>query len=116
MPTPTGPGLRGLWSYPVSVDTRGLDGNGRHVVVVDHYLFVGVAVLEPFGREVAKRRVTTARVVKALDELEDLEPRLVAALEGPTVKELGLERREEALGDRVVEGVAAAADRLQDPA
>jgi hypothetical protein len=34
-------------------------------------------------------------------------------LKGPPVEELGLERREEALDDGVVEGVTATSDRLQ---
>src|SRR5438309_2833485 len=56
-----------MWSCPVFVDTGGLDGNGRPVLGVDHYLFVGVLVLEPFGGEVAERRVTSVGVVEAFD-------------------------------------------------
>jgi hypothetical protein len=58
--------------------------------------------------------VSAFRVVEALDVVERREPGLVAGLEGLAVDELGLERREEALSVRVVEGVAAAADARQD--
>jgi len=71
-------------------------------------------LLEPLRGDVAERRVSASRVVEALDELEDLEPRLTAAPEGAPIDQLALERCEERLGDRVVEGVAAAADRLDD--
>lgn len=58
--------------------------------------------------------MSAPRVVEALDEVEDLEPCLVAALEGPAIDQLALEGGEERLGDSVVEGVAAATDRMQD--
>jgi hypothetical protein len=41
--------------------------------------------------------------------VEERESRFVAAAEPVPVEQLGLERREEALGDGVIEGVAAAA-------
>ncbi len=58
--------------------------------------------------------MSAPRVVEALDEVEDFEPCLITALEGAPIDELALERREERLGDGIVEGVAAAADRLDD--
>jgi hypothetical protein len=48
-------------------------------------------LLEPLRGDVAECRVSTPRVIEALDELEDLEPRLV--LEGAPIDQLALERR-----------------------
>jgi hypothetical protein len=53
-------------------------------------------------------------VEEDLDVLEDLGPQLGLGRPGATVDEFLLERGEEALGDGVVEAVAAAAHRLGD--
>jgi hypothetical protein len=94
------------WSYPASVDTS---GGERRLWILPH---LERLVLDAVGGDVAERRVPAPRVVEALDELEDLEPRPIAALEGAPIDQLALDRREGRLGDRVVEGVAAATDRL----
>src|SRR5690606_37875011 len=65
-------------------------------------------------RTVAKARVPTMRVVPALDPLEGRHPGFRLALEPPTVQQLTLQRREEALGHRVVVGVAYRAHRRHD--
>ena len=58
-----------------------------------------VESLEVSRRLVAQRRVQPAGVVAALDEAEDLAPRLGHRREAPPVQEFALERREEALAD-----------------
>src|SRR5207247_307217 len=63
--------------------------------------------------EIAERRVTATQVVEALDEVEDGRRQLPPRRPAPAVEELTLERREEALGHRVVEAVADAAHRTR---
>src|SRR5260370_18365596 len=58
--------------------------------------------------------VSAPAVVEALDPVEEREPGLVAGAEGVPVEQFGLDGGEEALGDGVVEGVAAAAHARQD--
>src|SRR5690606_22092590 len=65
-------------------------------------------------RSVTQTRVTTMRVVPALDPLEDRHPGFGLAFEPPTVKHLAFERGEEALGHRVVVGIAHRAHRRHD--
>ena len=65
------------------------------------------AVFVVGGREHPERGVTAAAVVEDLDVLEDLGAQLGLGRPGAAVDELLLERREEALGDGVVEAVAA---------
>src|SRR5207253_5699958 len=70
--------------------------------------------LEVVGAEVAQGGVAAARVVEALDVIEDGHPRLrVGAPAGP-VDQLALQRGEEALGQGVVERVADRAHRRGD--
>src|SRR3990170_1656691 len=62
--------------------------------------------LEYDGRQVVERRMAAPRVVPALDEVEDRKAGLGRRAEAVTVEQLALERREEALAERVVVGVA----------
>jgi hypothetical protein len=90
----------GLWSCPGLVDTSVLDGDGRPFVAVDlDRVHLGLLIVS--RGEVAEGGVAAPRVVEAFDEVEDLEPGLVAGLEGASVYELRLEGGEEALGERV---------------
>jgi hypothetical protein len=66
------------------------------------------AVLELHRGQVAERGVPAAAVEEDLDVLEDLGPQLRLGRPRADVDELLLERREEALGDRVIEAVALA--------
>ena len=50
--------------------------------------------------------MSPSRIVEALDEVEDRDPRLALAAEADVIEELALERGEEALGHRVVVAVA----------
>ena len=56
------------------------------------------------------------RIVPAFDEIEDGEPRLDLRAEPVPIEEFALERREEALTQRVVVRVADAAHRGRTPA
>jgi hypothetical protein len=58
--------------------------------------------------------VSSAAVVEGLDVVEDLGAQLSLLGPGAAVDEFLVERREEALGDRVIEAVALAAHRLGD--
>jgi len=64
-----------------------------------------VAVFELDRRQVAQRGVAPARVVEALDVLEDRVGQLGAGVPAAPVEQLGLQGREERLGDGVVEGL-----------
>src|SRR5690606_27066068 len=66
----------------------------------------GVKRFEAHRAEVAERRVAPARVVEALDVVEDGGPGLGRIAEGMPIEQLALERGEEALGERVVVAVA----------
>ena len=70
--------------------------------------------LEVRRRLVAERRVDPAGVVEALDEAEDLTPRVRGRRKAASVEEFALQGREEALSHRVVVGVAHRAHRLHD--
>jgi len=59
------------------------------------------------------RGVAALLVVEDLDPFKDPLRELGAAVPDATVEQLGLQRREEALGDRVVERVADGPDRPQ---
>src|ERR687897_966116 len=72
--------------------------------------------LELLGREKPERRVSASAVEEDFDVLEDLGPQLGLRRPAAAVDEFLLERREEALGDGVIEAIAAAAHRLGDPA
>src|SRR5690606_191746 len=65
-------------------------------------------------RAVAEARVPTMRVVPALDPFEDGHAGFRLALEPPTIQQLALQRREEALSHRIVVGVADRAHRRHD--
>src|SRR6187401_3652514 len=73
--------------------------------------------IEPRSRWAQHReaRVTSERVVEALDVTEEREPRLVARGEGATLDELVLDRRDAALGAGIVPGVALRAHAGHDP-
>jgi hypothetical protein len=68
--------------------------------------------LELDGRDVAEGLVQ-ARVVEPAEVLDDRQLELVAGAPDPIRDQLGLDRVDEALGQRVVERVADRADRLQ---
>src|ERR1043165_10224829 len=72
-------------------------------------------VFEVGGTDVAERRVTTPAVVEGLDIVEDGGARRVSCGEFSAVDELDLERRKEALRDRVVPAVALAAHAADEP-
>src|SRR5215510_4097956 len=67
------------------------------------------------GRPVVQRGVTPLTVVEAFDELGDLVSRRGSILPSPSIDKLLLQRREEALGDRVVPARALAAHAGCDP-
>ena len=73
-----------------------------------------MAAFEVDRRDLAERGVPPARVVEALDEVEDGHLRLGLRLEAFEVEKLALERREEALAERVVVRVADRAHRGSD--
>src|SRR5271169_4657622 len=73
-------------------------GIGRVTLVVDR-------------REISDRRMATARVVEALDELEHRGPRLGLRLEAAPVEKLAFQRGEEALAHGIVVGVSDRAHR-----
>ena len=73
-----------------------------------------MAAFEVDRRDLAERGVPPARVVEALDEVEDGHLRLGLRLEAFAVEKLALERREEALAERVVVRVADRAHRGSD--
>jgi len=62
--------------------------------------------LEVDRRDLAEGRVAPARVVEALDEVEDGHPGLGLGAEALTVEQLALERGEEALAECVVVRIA----------
>ena len=62
--------------------------------------------LELDGRQVAERRVAAARIVEALDELEDRHARLGLRPEPSPVQQLAFERGEETLRHCIVIGIA----------
>lgn len=66
------------------------------------------------GAEHAERGVAADAVVKRFDVLDDLAGQLAAGRPRLAVHELFLERREEALGDGVIEAVARGAHRAGD--
>ena len=57
--------------------------------------------LEQDRRRVVERRVPPARVVPALDEVEDREPRLAGRAQRDTIEQLAFERREKAFAQRI---------------
>ena len=73
-----------------------------------------MAAFEVDRRDLAERGVPPARVVEALDEVEDGHLRLGLRLEAFAVEKLALERREEALAERVVVSVTDGAHRGPD--
>jgi hypothetical protein len=82
--------------------------NGASVRCRGRIVCVGIEglSLECDRREVAEARMPPARIVETLDELEHRGPRLRLRLEPPPVEQLALKRCKEALGHRVVMGVA----------
>src|SRR5262245_60296623 len=111
------------WSCPVSVDgcrlgssrlSTGRSGQRRsrtwpRLPVGNrprHGVCFVIAALEVRRRPVAETRMTPMRVVPAFDELEHRDLRLGLVLEAPPLEQLAFQRREEALGDRVVVGIA----------
>ena len=59
--------------------------------------------------------MAAARVVEALDELEDRHTYLRVAPESLPPQQLGLERGEEAFGDGVIKAIAGGSCGRQDP-
>ena len=53
-------------------------------------------------RLVVQRRVHSRSIVEAFDVVEDLQPGLFSSFEVTVIERFGLDRTEEALGDRVV--------------
>src|ERR1700748_2677924 len=72
----------------------------------------GVLVLD--GAEVAEGAVQAAGVVPAFDVVEDRAAEPGARRPGAGVDELAFDRREEALGHRVVPALTGATDRQHD--
>jgi hypothetical protein len=64
--------------------------------------------LEVDGRLVVDRRVTASAIVERFDVLQDARARRIAADENDTVSKFFAQRREEALGNRVVPAVSLA--------
>jgi hypothetical protein len=70
-----------------------------------------MAALELVRREIPDRGVSPLGVIPRLDPGEDRRLRLGRCLEARSIQQLALERGEEALGHRVVIGIADAAHR-----
>jgi len=91
-----------LWSYPSLVDRLGL---GIHCK--SHRLLCALPPPFIFGRvQVPQRGMTPLTVVERLDIFEDRRSEFQPCGLGPSVQQLGLQSREEAFGDGVIESIA----------
>src|SRR5262245_48477899 len=73
-----------------------------------------VPLFEGERRLVIERRVPPPWIVKALDEVEDREPRLSRRAQGDAIEQLTFQRGKEALAQRVVIAIADRAHRGAD--